>query len=515
MIKGSRSARRCEFLTLTLLMIFGATSAFSWRNGLANQPPPPELRFGDDSKSRPKPISVPAFPGATGFGADTRGAYGAGVMPLVYHVTTLNDDGEGSLRYGLEDDRLRGTPRVIVFDTGGTIELSKQLKVRDDSFITIAGQTAPGDGINIRNAKLSIVSSHDIIIRGLRIRVGADKGVEPCTQRDAISIGSRRDGDLSDDPSHNIIVDHCSMSWTTDEIFSTWGAAHDITLQNSILSEPLQNVQCPDGSAIETHNYALLVGPCARRISLQRNFISGARSRAPLIGGGGQEVSACSMATEVEFINNVVYDSNWGAFKAERNRYAEGIAQPFDAAIIGNHYKDSGEEERSKYRFVAYAEQLDGGSRLYVHDNITNLRTQPSQDDWAVFVPEPGLATGIRAERSFVDKPVFPGRPIKYENWDIQEQLAKVGASAPERDADDARVIRHYFSGTGGYVSAPPMGYPDYARGTAQPDLDRDGIPDAWEQVNGLDPKNPSDAHLDANSDGYSNLEEYLNSRLD
>jgi hypothetical protein len=167
---------------------------------------------------------LPAFPGAEGFGSTTPGGRGGRVIA----VTTLNPSGPGSIQ---EACQARG-PRIVVFRVGGVLQLTRSLEVREP-FLTLAGQTAPGDGICLRGAGLSI-RTHDVIIRGLRLRVGDDPGGPDPENRDGIEIAHNKPGEV-----YNIVVDHCSVSWAIDENVSTWYECRDITFQWCLIAEAL------------------------------------------------------------------------------------------------------------------------------------------------------------------------------------------------------------------------------------------------------------------------------------
>ncbi len=172
-----------------------------------------------------KNVSANAFPGAEGFGAETRGAYAGSSTPEIIHVTNLNDSGQGSLRNAL----LTAGPRVIVFDVGGTIQLNSNIEMNSsNSNLTLAGQTAPGDGINLRGGALDIKgqSNNNIIIRGIRIRPDNGPGHSPCDKRRAIDFNNV----------NNFIIANSSFSWTTDEALTLWGYNKNITIQNNLVS---------------------------------------------------------------------------------------------------------------------------------------------------------------------------------------------------------------------------------------------------------------------------------------
>jgi pectate lyase len=255
--------------------------------------------------------ALPAFPGAEGFGSQTPGGRGGRIV----EVTHLNDGGPGSFRAACEQETDK---RIIVFRTGGVIELKGTgIQLIGDS-ITVAGQTAPGDGIVIKNGSF-VTIGHDIIIRGLRFRPGDDTAYEAPDVRDCLGIfGPEADTSLGG--GYNILIDHCSMSWGIDENVSVWFAARDVTLQWCVIGEALYNSLHPKG----THGMGLLVGPDCRRVTLHHNLLAHNNARVPLV---------CSGST-TEIINNVVY--NWG-YKAEYSE-AHGTG-PLFSHMIGNYFK--------------------------------------------------------------------------------------------------------------------------------------------------------------------------------
>jgi pectate lyase len=213
---------------------------------------------------------IPAFPGAEGFGSHTPGGRGGRVI----EVTNLNPDGPGSLR---EACAAKG-PCIVVFRVGGTIEINRGLSIREP-FITIAGQTAPGDGICLRGGTLG-VHTHDVVIRYLRVRVGdSPEGPDP-ENRDCIDIS----GDA--DRVYNVVVDHCSFSWSTDENVATWYGPRDVTIQWCITSESLNDSLHPKGP----HGKGMILGSQDNTITIHHCLFAHNADRNPLIGDTGNNV---------------------------------------------------------------------------------------------------------------------------------------------------------------------------------------------------------------------------------
>ena len=462
-----------------------------------------------------QPPALPAFPGAEGFGSTTPGGRGGRIIA----VTNLNDSGPGSFREACEAEG----PRIVIFRTGGIIRLRKKVMVYYP-YLTIAGQSAPGDGICISGAQLHI-AAHDVIVRGLRFRIGDERDGAKAENRDGITISnpwlhsaksrirargsdpaqpaltreSRREletpapdypgrsAKLSPDlPPHNIIIDHCSISWGIDENVSTWFTTRDVTIQWCIISEALDNSLHPEGG----HSKGLLIGRYySRNISLHHNLLAHNDDRNPRIQSG----------THVEFINNVIY--NW------RVRSSEVGPDETLVHIIGNFYKPGPDTHRGwQRRGIMISRGATANTRVYLQGNFGDFRRTAADDDWREV--EGGIS--FRAEGQ-----VFTPSGITAESAQsaYQAVLAGAGATAPQRDAVDERVVNEVRSGRGRIIDSPLEvgGWPVYAPGAPPPDRDQDGMPDAWEVEHGLDPDNPADGRGDRDGDGYTNVEEYFN----
>ena len=222
---------------------------------------------------------IPAFPEAEGFGTSTRGGRGGKVLKVV----NLNNDGPGSFREALETQG----PRIITFAVGGIINLESKLFV-DDPWVTVAGQTALGDGICVRGEGIR-VRTHDVVIRHIRFRPGdVDFGLSnQWNDVDAVSISGG-------DTIFNVVIDHCSLSWAVDENINMWGEVHDITVQNCIISEALLHSKHPKGA----HSMGMLIGSKATNISVHHNLFAHNNDRNPHING----------VSRVDFRNNVIYN---------------------------------------------------------------------------------------------------------------------------------------------------------------------------------------------------------------
>lgn len=384
-----------------------------------------------------------AFPGAAGFGAALTGGRGG----TVYHVTNLNDSGAGSFR-----DAVSQGPRIVVFDVGGYINLASPLSIKSN--ITVAGQTAPGDGVATRGYQVSLSNADNVIVRYMRFR----HGLTPNQNRDGITINE----------GSNQIFDHVSVSWGRDENFSI-NSSTNITVQNSIISEGLDPHSC--GGLIQSDG-----------VTLFRNLYAHNKTRNPKVKGRNQ------------FVNNVVY--NWGS-----DAYIEGdSAGRSDANVIGNYFVkgpstgSGGPFTRGNLNFHIYASgnyydadkngALDG--RPTTTADLGNVVVEPVPFDF------PAIAAGSAAAA-------------------YQAVVDQAGASL-RRDSVDRRLISELTGQTGAIITDPAAvgGFGALAGGTAPADGDRDGMPDAWERFNGLDPASAADGD-DYGADGYTNVERYLN----
>ncbi len=406
---------------------------------------------------------LPAFPGAQGFGADTPGGRGGRVLL----VTNLNDSGPGSLR----DACSQQGPRTVVFRVGGTIQLKSHLRITEP-FITVAGQSAPGGGILLRDAGIR-VETHDVIIRFLRVRVGASTVETPGSQ-DALAVTAEHEGQT-----YNVVIDHCSLSWAIDENASTWGPVRGVTFQWCILSECLLQSSVRD----EPHSMGILLGKASTRTTLHHNLFAHNRGRNPRIQAGLRDV-----------VNNVFYNYGWGACQLSGDPQVN---------LIGNYWRPG--PDSNLRRAVVHGEQF--GS-IYVSGNISPDRAREGDPEWEIVVPEAPESLH-RAARPF-DTPAVAAQPALKAYLLV---LDGAGATVPYRDAVDARVVRDVRLKSGRLINDPSDvgGFPAIAAGEAPPDSDRDGMPDAWEKANGLDPDDASDHSADRDGDGYTNLEEYLN----
>lgn len=413
-----------------------------------------------------------AFPGALGFGRFTTGGRGGAVL----QVTNLEDDGPGSLRAAISVE----DPRTIVFQVSGIISLKSNLLIRHGN-LTIAGQTAPGDGICLRNYPL-IIKADNVIIRYLRIRLGDLTRVE----EDAVTALFQK----------NIIIDHCSMSWGIDEV-TTVRDNKNTTVQWCIVSESLNHSFHHKGD----HGYAGIWG--GKGASFYYNLIAHHTSRTPRFNGSRYHGEP--ERELVDFRNNVIF--NWGfnsGYGGEGGRHN----------IINNYYK-SGPASKHRDRIV---EPWNDQGRWYIAGNYVQGFPEITDDNWAGGV-QGKFWRNIRSDSVHQ----VTGVPDKSAQEAFKIVLTAAGATLPKRDAIDRRIVAEVKSGKATYggvwgsatgiidSQSQVGGWPNLISLPPPSDGDGDGMPDNWEKAHGLNPADPDDRNSDQNSDGYTNLEEYLN----
>ncbi|WP_026903127.1 hypothetical protein [Pedobacter glucosidilyticus] len=460
-----------------------------------------------------------AFPGAEGGGAYAFGGRGG----KVYVVTNLNDSGPGSLRWACE----QGGARIVVFNVAGIIRLKTPLIIRAP-YITIAGQTAPGDGVCVAGESVWL-NTHDVVIRYMRFRRGE-------------TYVGRRDDAIGGNPVGNIMIDHVSASWGLDENMSMYRHMYNdstgkpevklgtvnITIQNSIFSEALDTWNHAFGSTLGGENCAFV-----------RNLWADNAARNPSIGWNGI----------FNFANNVMF--NWV------HRSIDGGDYTAQYNIINNYFKPGPltpktqpigyrilkpESGRSKLPYVVFG-------RAHVEGNIVEGNTKVTQNNW-----DGGIQLENKKGESMTydeAKPYFAAmrvqKPLPMPKMTIipaqqayNYVLDNAGATLPKRDPVDARIVKQVRTGEIEYIKDVKLpeadfkhrrlpkdsykggiitdisqvgGYPKY-EGKPYKDSDQDGMPDDYETRNGLNPKDASDASK-ITASGYSNIEVYLNSVVD
>lgn len=419
-----------------------------------------------------------AFPGAEGFGRFARGGRGGDV----YHVTNLNDDGPGSLRNGI---RTAHGPRTIVFGVSGTIELKHPLRV-EKSFLTIAGQSAPGDGICLKDHTFNIRRASHIIVRYLRIRLG-DKNKPPHQGDDAMTT----------DDIDNVIFDHLTVSWGIDSNHDL-RRGKNVTLQWSIYAEALNHSLHEKGAHAMLASFRDLTGD----ISIHHNLFASSRERHPTLGSGEKTLPGVI----IDFRNNVVYNlsgaTNLGDAHINfiNNDYRRGPNTPpgnqplaakigspdkLKAFLSGNIFEGNPAFTRDNYLAITFDRWSKGGY----------LRTSLAQ---------------IKVDQAF---DVDGARPQTDPAQVAFDRVLDTAGASHSRDAADQRVVQGVRNRTNRLIDSQDQvgGWPTLKAAPAPLDTDGDGMPDAWERQHGLNPHDPTDGNADSTGDGFTNLEKYLN----
>lgn len=471
---------------------------------------------------------IPSFPGAEGGGMYTFGGRGGKVIT----VSNLNDDGIGSFRWACE----QGGARIIVFNVSGIIKLKTPIIVRAP-YITIAGQTAPGDGVCIAGESFQ-VNTHDIIVRHMRFRRGNTH------------VWYREDS-FGGNPVGNIMIDHCSCEWGLDENISFYRHMFDLGDAIGSRKEPTVNVTIQNtisAKSLDTYNHAFGSTIGGENASFMRNLWADNTGRNPSIGWGGV----------FNFVNNVVY--NWV------HRTADGGEYSTMSNFVNNYYKPgplTPKDSNVGWRIVK-SESRSGKlfpfkqfGRVYADGNIVEGYDAITKNNWAGGI-QTADKDGDLAEDELVimhskEPFVMPHMTILPNSQTFDYVLNNVGATIPKRDIVDQRVVDEVRTGNVYYEKKLPKvnpygdlwglspksqapdgsfkyrrlskdsykegiitdprqmgGYPQY-KGKPYKDSDKDGMPDEWEIANGLNPNDPSDAVKDCTGDGYTNIEKYIN----
>ena len=433
--------------------------------------------------------ATPAFPGAEGAGKWARGGRGG----KVYEVTNLEDSGPGSLRAAVEAEG----PRIVVFRVSGTIVLLSRLTI-SNPFITIAGQTAPGDGICLRRYPL-VVAANDVIVRHIRSRSSAEAFRGPGATAEGMDS-------LSVTTGSGIIIDHCSTSWSVDENLSTSvqtdGRKLDkVTVQWCIIGESLNRSVHTSPKA---HGYGTLAkGGFGAEYSYHHNLYLHNNSRNPY-PGNYNDISADPAGLTFDFRNNVIY--NWMNPYAGYNTQA-GANSVTKMNFVGNYYK-AGPDSGGNHAFF----QRVLTSRGYFHANWMN--TGYPDDPWSLVMWDPKWdAAQIAAFKQSSPLPVSEAITMDDAKTAYARVLADVGATRPKRDPVDTRLVKDAANGTGRIIDdeSEVGGWPELKSTPAPADADHDGMPDSWENARGLKSTDPADGPKDRDGDGYTNVEEFLN----
>ena len=453
---------------------------------------------------------IPAFPGAEGGGAYSFGGRGGKVIT----VTNLNDSGPGSFRDACE----QGGARIVVFNVAGIIKLNSPIIVRAP-YITIAGQTAPGNGVCIAGESFW-VNTHDVVVRHMRFRRGET------------NVG-RRDDAFGGNPVGNIMIDHCSTSWGLDENISFYRHMFNPGEGYKELKLPTVNVTIQNtisAQALDTYNHSFGSTLGGENCTFMRNLWASNAGRNPSIGWNGV----------FNFVNNVIY--NWvhrsvdggdytALYNIINNYYKPGPLTPKNSPVGHRILKpESGRSKLDHYVF----------GRVYADGNIMEGNERVTRNNWdgGIQVQDQANTEGYTELMKWNEPFPMPQFPIMSAKESYDFVLQHVGATLPKRDIVDERVIEEVKTGKNYYVKGlnpdefyqfeyrrlpkdsytkgiitdikQVGGYPEY-KGKPYVDTDKDGMPDKWEKANGLNPKDPSDALKDITGDGYTNIEKYIN----
>ncbi|MBT1703932.1 pectate lyase [Fulvivirgaceae bacterium PWU20] len=414
-----------------------------------------------------------AFPGADGYGKYTTGGRGGKVVI----VSNLNDHGPGSLREALS---MKG-PRIIVFSVAGNIELESDLEIKNGD-VTVAGQSAPGGGICIKNYPVEIVADN-VIIRFMRFRLGDEKAQQ------ADSFGGTKG-------KQNILIDHCSISWATDECASFY-RNKNFTMQWCIISESLNKSVHEKGE----HGYGGIWG--GERASFHHNLLASHNSRMPRFSGSSTTPN--SPDELVDFRNNVIY--NWASnntYGGEKGRYN----------VVNNYYKPGPATKSKRLWFInpsaPYGKFYISGNCLDGHLDVTGNNIKGVKADYP--------------DSAIVNKPFDVEAIHEQSAKKAYELVLKSAGASLRRDAVDLRVVSEVRSASSslgknknGIIDSQNDvgGWPLLAAVNDERDSDADGIPDNWERRNKLDLKNPKDASERTLNKNYDNIEVYLNALVD
>lgn len=452
-----------------------------------------------------------AFPTAEGYGRYARGGRGGRIV----EVTNLNDSGEGSLRWALEEEK---GPRIVVFKVGGVIPLESVLCIPEDGGdVYVAGQTAPGDGITLINYTFGALGSSDVVIRDIRTRVG--------------DVSQKSMGGMGLGSCDQSIIDHCSISWATDEGFSS-RSAQNITFQWNIIGETLNESvhygvdENGNHTGTEPHSFAASISGYTG--SFHHNLLIDNTGRNWSLAGA-LEQDGKTYGGQVDIRNNVVY--NW------RDRTTDGGVRRLN--FVNNYYKAGAVSDTSLHVVQIDGDELGFGDmqKMYVSGNIMTATNgsyvlNASDDAWAKGKAKANPNIGCSESDVRSNSPFFES----YVNTETAEAAYKSviaaagagGTSATGWDYIDSRYIKEVTNGTYTYSGSSAGlngiidsqndagGYPNtsnFEHSTAAPtDSDHDGMPDAWETEHGLNPNNASDGPIvSLSADDYTNVEMYLN----
>lgn len=410
---------------------------------------------------------IPAFPGAEGFGMYSVGGRGGSVIA----VTTLDDSGEGSLRAAIEAEG----PRTVIFHVAGTISLLSELAITNP-YITIAGQTAPGGGITLRNdpgnkRPTLAIRTHDVILRYIRIRPGPS--LEPSCCLDGLQINQAQ----------NVIVDHVSVSWATDGVLDI-NDAKNITVQWSIIAEGLHDSTNERG----TGSRGMLV-IYSQGVTLRHNLYAHNKERNPRVASAGV----------VDIVNNVIYNP------VAVPTVLSAESGPLLVNYINNYLKAGPSTGQDTVYPIAFTDEANYERGVFAQDNFFEGMPLVNENDTKAVRP---------SNRDLIVTTPYDAPPVTTTTAKeaLEQVLAAAGAVLPQRDSIDTRLIDQVLNGGGAIIDHPAQvgGWETAPSGIPYLDTDGDGMPDDYEQAHELDPLDPADGAQEA-SDGYTHLEHFLN----
>lgn len=439
---------------------------------------------------------IPAFPGAEGGGAFTTGGRGGQIV----YVTSLQDDKgiEGTLRWAIG----QRSPKIILFKVAGIIELKDDLKISKGD-VTIAGQSAPGDGITIKGYPF-VIGADNVILRYLRFRMGDENQV----QDDALKANGVK----------NVIIDHCSVSWSTDECASFYDN-ENFTLQWSIISESLRNSVHKKGA----HGFGGIWG--GKNATFHHNLLAHHDSRNPRFNGykrSGLGYRSLIDEDRVDFRNNVIY--NWGnnsSYGGESGKYN----------IVANYFKSGPATKKSvKSRITSIdidknpAISPPGFGSYFIADNHVFGFDEVNKENWKGV----HLSKGVNPEICFAKIPFHHARIKTQSAVDAYHDVLKFSGASLARDVIDKRIVKEVsegnftYNGSNGSINGiidsqnDVGGWPIYSFNPTdfKPDTDGDGMPDCWEEKHKLNKTDASDGVLSTLDKNYTNIEVYLNELL-
>jgi hypothetical protein len=390
------------------------------------------------------------FPNSEGFGSHSRSAYAGSVTPKIVKVTNLNDSGSGSLRAAISLKE----PRIIVFEVAGVIELRSDLLIASP-YVIVAGQTAPHPGVTLTHFPLAI-GTHDVLVQGLKIRLGHKSG----KQKDALNIAGYPQG------TYNVVVDHCSITWGMDENVGILEGGTGITISHCIIGEGLKALD---------HSMGLLAMD-TREISVIKNIFIHNADRNPLVRGDSEKALV---------VNNLIYNSETHAIYFGST---EGLGMPMQIVAINNYYIP-GKNNRNEY-IISLSPKSHAKNKYFFQGNQTKGVT--AFDPWADKLVHNPAAIGIKEMKAPFELPAL--RLI--ETSKVMDYLmVNAGAKPSQRDAIDRRLLNDIRNGTGKWIVSP-----DYQSLEIEARTQKLQI--------------PANPHDDPDGNGFTNVEEWINSLL-